>query len=93
MEDDLKISKVEYISNYCMDCELWVLRGEIEENPEEISSVTLLSPACFTLLLYQTEIEYIIAGSIHRGKLFPSLKIMIYFIDIYLNFCTPNHDA
>ena len=48
MEDDLKISKVEYISNYCMDCDL-VLRGEIEENPEEISSVALLSPACYII--------------------------------------------
>ena len=32
MEDDLKILKVEYLSNYCMDCDLWVIRGEIEEN-------------------------------------------------------------
>jgi hypothetical protein len=52
MEDDLKILKVEYLSNYCMDCDLSVLRGEIEENPEEFSSVALLSPACFFLLLY-----------------------------------------
>jgi hypothetical protein len=35
-----------------MDCDLWVLRGEIEENPEEISSVALLSPACFQPFCY-----------------------------------------
>jgi hypothetical protein len=30
-----------------MDRDLWVLRGDLEENSEEISSVALLSPACF----------------------------------------------
>ena len=47
MEDDLKILKVEYLNNHCMDRDLWGLRGELEENSEEISSVALLSPACF----------------------------------------------
>ena len=46
MEDNLKIVKVEYLRNHCMDCDLW---GKLEENSEEISSVALLSPAC---LLY-----------------------------------------
>ena len=46
MEDDLKILKVEYLSNHCMDCLSWVLRGKLEGNSEEISSVALLSPAC-----------------------------------------------
>ena len=47
IEDNLKILKVEYLINHCMDHDLWVLRGELEENSEEISSVALLSPACF----------------------------------------------
>ena len=46
MEDDLKILKVEYSSNNCMDSDFLVLRGKLEENQEEISSVALLSPAC-----------------------------------------------
>ena len=50
MEDDLKILKVEYLSNQCMDCDLQVLRGELEENSEEILSAALLRPACFTFL-------------------------------------------
>ena len=50
MEDDLKILKLEYCSNHCMDCDIWVLRGKLEENSEEISSVALLSPACFFFL-------------------------------------------
>ena len=48
MEHDLKILKVEYLSNHCMDHDLWVLRGKLEENREEISSVALLSTACST---------------------------------------------
>ena len=32
MEDDLKILKVEYLSNHCMDFDLCVLRGEIRGN-------------------------------------------------------------
>ena len=44
--DDLKILKVEYSSNHCMDRDFLVLRGKLEENQEEISSVALLSPAC-----------------------------------------------
>jgi hypothetical protein len=43
MEDDLKILKVEYLINPYMDPDIWVLRGKFEE----ISSVALLSPACF----------------------------------------------
>jgi hypothetical protein len=46
MEDDLKISKGEYLNNHCMDHDFWVLKGNLEENSEEISSVALLSPAC-----------------------------------------------
>ena len=46
MEDNLKILKVEYLRNHCMD--LWVLRGKLEENSEEILSLALLSPACLT---------------------------------------------
>jgi hypothetical protein len=49
MEDDLNILKVEYLSNHCMDCDLWILRGKLEENSEEISSVALLSPACYII--------------------------------------------
>jgi hypothetical protein len=51
MEDDLKIVKVLYLSKHCMDCDLLVVRGKLEENSEEISSVVLLSPACFTILV------------------------------------------
>jgi hypothetical protein len=40
MEDDLNKFKVEYLSNLCIDH---------EDNWEEISSVALLSPACFSL--------------------------------------------
>ena len=29
MEDDLKISKVEYLTNHCMECDLWVLSGKL----------------------------------------------------------------
>ena len=32
MEDDLKKLKVEHLSNHCMECDLWVLRGKLEEN-------------------------------------------------------------
>ena len=42
MEDDLKIGKVEHLSKHSMDFD-W-----LEENSEEILSVALLSPACFT---------------------------------------------
>jgi hypothetical protein len=38
-EDDLKILKVE-------NHDLWIIRGKLEENSEEISRVALLSPAC-----------------------------------------------
>ena len=38
-EDDLQILKVE-------NHDLWIIRGKLEENSEEISSVALLSPAC-----------------------------------------------
>ena len=48
MEDDLKISKGEYLSNRCMDqTSEENLEENSEENSEEISSVALLSPACF----------------------------------------------
>jgi hypothetical protein len=30
----------------CAECDVWVLRGKLEESSEEISSVALLSPAC-----------------------------------------------
>ena len=46
IEDDLKLIKLEYLSNHSMDCGLWIIRGILEENSEEISSVALLSPAC-----------------------------------------------
>ena len=46
IKDDLKISKVEPLSNQFMDHDLSVLRGTLEENSKEISSVALLSPAC-----------------------------------------------
>ena len=51
MEDVFKISYGEYLSNHSMDCDLWVLRGILEENSEEILSVALLSPACLIFLL------------------------------------------
>ena len=48
MEDDLKISKGEYLSNRCMDqTSEENSEDNSEENSEEISSVALLSPACF----------------------------------------------
>ena len=48
LEDYLQILKVEYLNNSCMERNL-VLRGKLEENSEEISSVALLNSAC---LLY-----------------------------------------
>ena len=42
MEDDLKIVKVEYLRNHCMDHDLWVLREKLED----FLSVALLGPAC-----------------------------------------------
>ena len=47
MEDNLKISNVEYLSNHCIVSDFGVLRGKLEENSEEITSVALLSPACY----------------------------------------------
>ena len=52
MEDDLKIAKGEYLHNHCMDHDLWVPRWNLEGNSEEISSVALLSPACYWFWLY-----------------------------------------
>ena len=46
MENNLRVLKMEYQYNHCMDCDLWVLRGKLEENSEEILSVALLCPAC-----------------------------------------------
>jgi hypothetical protein len=43
MEDDLKMLNLEYLSNHCC-----VLRGKLKE---EISSVALLSPACYYLII------------------------------------------
>jgi hypothetical protein len=61
MEDDLKILKLDYRSNHCKDCDVWVHRGKLEENSEEISSVALLSSACFyffqTICFWKAEIE------------------------------------
>jgi hypothetical protein len=51
MEEKLNLLKVEHLSNHCMDCVWRVVRGKLEENPEEISSVALLSPACVYYLL------------------------------------------
>ena len=48
MEDDLNILKVEYLSSHCMHPDIWVIRGILEENSEEISGVALISPACFS---------------------------------------------
>ena len=55
-EDNLQwkttsLLKVEYFSNHCMDCNLWVLSGKLGENPEEILSVALLRPACLWIFL------------------------------------------
>ena len=40
-----KISKLDYLKAYSKECDLKFLRGLLEENPVEISSVALLSPA------------------------------------------------
>ena len=48
MEDDLKISKGEYLSNHCMD---QTSEENSEKNSEEISSVALLSPACYYAII------------------------------------------
>ena len=56
MEDNIKILKVE-------NHDLWILRGKLEENSEEISSVALLSPACFHLgleNLFKLSLNYIL---------------------------------
>ena len=62
MEDDVKILNVEYLRNHLLDPtqilnleylsnHWWVLRGKLEEISEEISSVALLSPACYYLII------------------------------------------
>ena len=43
MEDNLNRKDLQF--------DLWVLRGKLEEHSEEISSVALLSPACYLYLL------------------------------------------
>jgi hypothetical protein len=53
-KDDLQWqmnSGVKMASN-CVECDSWVLRRKLEGNSEEISSVALLSPACFDILFY-----------------------------------------
>ena len=35
-----------------VECDLWFIRGKLEENSEEISSVALLSSACIWYLCY-----------------------------------------
>ena len=57
MEEDLKVLNIEYLSNqwwYLTQVSNYVifkfLRGKLEENSEEISSVALLSPACSSVL-------------------------------------------
>ena len=56
MEDDLKILKVEYLSNHSLDPpQILNLSSrdqtrKLEETSEEISSVALLSPACFVIM-------------------------------------------
>ena len=53
MEEYLKILKVEYPTT-----PVWIVK--LEENPEEISSVALLSPAClFALCIYFVSIDFI----------------------------------
>ena len=60
-EDNLKILKVDYLSNHLFDLteilnlsfiKPWLIfhRGNSKENLEEISSVALLSPACYLSL-------------------------------------------
>jgi hypothetical protein len=44
MENDLKILKVEYLSNHCINT-----YEKLEKNSKVISSVALLSPAYFTV--------------------------------------------
>ena len=51
IEEDLKILKVVYFSNPCMDHDFWVLWGKLEENSEEILSVALLNPACYLIII------------------------------------------
>ena len=34
-----------------VECDLWILMGKLEETLEEISSVALLSPACFDCII------------------------------------------
>ena len=57
MEDDLKVLKVEYLSNHWSDLPQILnyvtyefLGGNYRKTQEEISSVALLSPACFISL-------------------------------------------
>ena len=50
--------KRENLNNHYMDCDLWVLRGNLEENSEEISSVAMLSPACLFIYFRWCHIKY-----------------------------------
>ena len=57
-------------SNHCKDCDL-VLWGKLEENSDEILSVALLSPACYSIIVtaIQTQFELretkLLVGSPH----------------------------
>ena len=72
MEEDLKILNVEYLSNHCTVRDSGFLWGKLQENSEEISSVALLSPACFYLFWAN---EYIMPS--YPFDVFPQVCIIL----------------
>ena len=82
MEDDLKILKVEYLSNHSLDPpQILNLSSrdqtrKLEETSEEISSVALLSPACFQYFQNAS----MCSKSIYESELMEKEETSIQFI-------------
>jgi hypothetical protein len=53
---DLKILKIEYFSDHCMDCDLWDFRGKVEGNSEENLSVAM-KVQCWSLWVVRGKLE------------------------------------
>jgi hypothetical protein len=68
MEDDLKILKVENISNYCMDCDLWVLGGEIKGKPRGNLECGSAQPSLFNVNFLSNRFALNMAFKIDRSR-------------------------
>ena len=97
MEDKLQISKMKYLSNHCMDRDLRVLRGNLEENSEknseEISSVALLSPACFPVFLTTAQsrhMHFVQSDNVVPCKITFSIIFMLGPYVLHSSYCRMN---